>query len=90
MLIQTQQYGMVGNFLDFVTIVVVNMEINNREAALLIWIVVFVIWTVIYSQTRKAIPGLLKVALQPKLIIIYGIIAAYTAGVVYFLYRLEL
>jgi len=66
------------------------MDINNRELALLIWIVVFVIGVTIYKPTRKTIPGLLKAVFQTKLIMIYGIMAVYTAGMVYFLFKYNL
>lgn len=63
------------------------METNNRELALLIWIVVFLTWVVTRPQVRRAILPLLKAALQLKLSIIYGVMAAYTALIVYLLYR---
>jgi len=66
------------------------MEINNRELALLVWSVVLVVLVVIYPRTRKNIGGLLKVAFDPRLSVIYGIMAVYTAAIVYFLDRLEL
>ncbi|PSR56642.1 hypothetical protein AHMF7605_25680 [Adhaeribacter arboris] len=66
------------------------MEINNRELAGLIWIGIFIALVMMRPETRKDVPGLFKAAFQPKLSIIYGIMAAYTAIVVFLLYRIEL
>ncbi|PSR55778.1 hypothetical protein AHMF7605_20875 [Adhaeribacter arboris] len=66
------------------------MEINNRELAGLIWIGIFIAWVMMRPETRKNVPGLFKAAFQSKLSIIYGIMAAYTAIVVFLLYRIEL
>lgn len=66
------------------------MELNNRELAGLVWLTLFIIWVTARRETRKSLPRLLKAALQPKLTIIYGVMAAYTGIIVYLLYRIGL
>lgn len=63
---------------------------NNRELALLIWLVILVIGLITYRQTRKSSWNLLRSVFQPKLTAIYAVILVYTIGVVFLLHKFHL
>ena len=64
-------------------------EFNNREIAIIIWILVFIILMSFAKDIRESFRGIIKVFFAKKLMMIFLSLIAYTIFIVYFLLRLK-
>lgn len=60
---------------------------NNRELSVLVWTAVFVMGCLAVRRVRREIPGLLRLALGPKLRVLSAVMALYIGGMVYGLHH---
>jgi len=60
---------------------------NNRELSVLVWTAVFVMGCLAVRGVRREIPGLLRLALGPKLRVLLVAMALYIGGMVYGLHH---
>jgi hypothetical protein len=63
---------------------------NNRELAILAWLVNLLIWMITQQSTRQSMLGLIRSMFVWKLSVIWAIMLGYTASMVYGLYKLSL
>ena len=64
--------------------------LNNRELAVLLWIVVVLGWALTKAELRKSLLGLIRAALAWKLALSFGLMVAYTILMVLALRALRL
>jgi hypothetical protein len=56
---------------------------DNREKAVAIWLVVFVLGALCIRDVRRQVPGLLKILVNPVLLVPFLLAGGYVAGIVY-------
>lgn len=61
---------------------------NNREKALIIWLLIFSLWILWRQDTRKALNQVIQIFLSPKIIQIITAVGIYVGIVTIFLYRI--
>ena len=64
-------------------------ELNNREKALLSWLLIFILWLIISKGTRKAVFRLISTFLRGRLSKIFISSVIYTALIIYCLFFLR-
>jgi hypothetical protein len=62
-----------------------NMELNNRELATIIWVGGLLAWTLRFRSVRESFAGVVRAAIQPKILIPVLLAAAYAVVCVVFL-----
>lgn len=65
-------------------------SISNRELAFLVWMSLLLVVVVLKASVRKAASNLLRMIFWSKLTIYFLSVAAYTTGMAYFLWRMDL
>jgi hypothetical protein len=63
---------------------------SNRELAILFWLAALVIWALLRASVRSSLVSLLKMIFWSKLTTYFLAVAAYTIGVAYLLWRVDL
>ncbi|SFC75817.1 hypothetical protein [Clostridium uliginosum] len=63
--------------------------LNNRELALSIWLMIFIIYLIVNKNTRSSVWSLIKVIFDKKLTMLYICMMIYTSFIVYILYRID-
>jgi hypothetical protein len=56
---------------------------DNRELAILIWLLLFLAWAVSRADLRRSLAGLLTMVVQPPLITVFALMMAYVGLLVY-------
>jgi hypothetical protein len=56
--------------------------LNNRELAAVIWLLVPLVLVLLIRDVRRAVPGLLRAALTPKIVVPVVVMLAYVTGLV--------
>lgn len=64
--------------------------LNNREKAIIIWLVIFLAWALSQKTIRNSIFGVLKALFQKKFFIVIVAMLLYVGLVVLFFYRIQL
>ncbi len=64
--------------------------LNNREMSLFVWGVIAMIFILTLKDARRGLFNLLKLAASKKFLGIYFCVLAYTAAVIFFLYKIQL
>lgn len=65
-------------------------QLNNREKALIIWILIFLVWIFARKDTRRFLPGVIKSFLHKKVLIVVGAMVLYVSLIVLLLYQIDL
>jgi hypothetical protein len=64
--------------------------LNNREKALIIWVLIFLVWALFQKNIRNSIFCLLKALFQKKILIVLLTMFLYAASEVFLLYKMQL
>lgn len=59
-----------------------DVEVNNREWALVIWLSIFVLIVLLIPASRRSVPGLLKIFFGHRILVPFMLMVGYTAGVI--------
>lgn len=64
--------------------------LNNREKALIIWVLIFLVWALFQKNIRNSSFRLLKALFQKKILIVLLTMLLYTTSEVFLLYKIQL
>jgi hypothetical protein len=59
-----------------------DVEVNNREWALVIWLAAFIIFALFIPASRRSVPGLLKIFFGHRIFVPFTLMVTYSAGVI--------
>lgn len=69
---------------------VVTEQFNNREIAIIFWVIVALVWLLYYKKTRKEIPRLIKALMNKKILTMLLFMTLYVSGLIVGLERVGL
>jgi hypothetical protein len=63
---------------------------NNREKAIIIWLLIFIVWALLQKNIRNSILDVLKALLQKKILAVLVVMLLYVGLVIFLFYKIQL